>query len=222
MADGRLYEVDMRLRPSGRQGPVATAWQSFEAYQKDEAWTWEHLALTRARPVAGHVALGEQVEAFREDLLPVKGQGDTVLTDVADMRRRLAGAKPAQGPWDAKSGAGRLQDIELCAQTAALLSGTASRDLGAQIDAGVADGWLDAADGAALQGAAALLWRLQAAGRLLAGGVFDPQAVGEGGRRFVLRETGYQTMEALQTAITDHVARAADVIDRKIGGRDEG
>ena len=52
-AEGKLYEVDMRLRPSGRQGPVATSIQSFCSYQEDEAWTWEHLALTRARPLAG-------------------------------------------------------------------------------------------------------------------------------------------------------------------------
>src|SRR5690606_38377421 len=68
-AEGRLYEVDMRLRPSGRQGPVATSVQSFESYQMTEAWTWEHLALTRARVVAmagDHAPdLADQVEALR-------------------------------------------------------------------------------------------------------------------------------------------------------------
>ena len=73
-AAGRLYEVDMRLRPSGRQGPVATSIESFRAYQMDEAWTWEHLALTRARVVAfagaGGEGLAHEVEALRlrEDL----------------------------------------------------------------------------------------------------------------------------------------------------------
>eukprot|EP01036_Dinobryon_divergens_P053232 gene53232-biopygen43800 len=57
MPEGRLYEVDMRLRPSGRGGPVATSIQSFTSYQETEAWTWEHLALTRARPLVGAAAL---------------------------------------------------------------------------------------------------------------------------------------------------------------------
>lgn len=217
MGEGRLYEVDMRLRPSGRQGPVATSWGSFSAYQQDEAWTWEHLALTRARTVAGNPALADQFEAFRCRLLPQKGQGATVVADVADMRSRLAEAKPAQGPWDAKSGVGRLQDIELCAQTAGLIAGTAARDLAGQLAAGVAAGWLDAADEAALNSAAGLLWQLQAAGRLLAGGVFDPEAVGEGGRRFMLRETGFTTMDDLGAAVASRTATAADVIARLIG-----
>ena len=69
MAEGRLYEVDMRLRPSGRQGPVATAFEAFKTYQNEEAWTWEHLALTRARAVTGDGGLAQKVEAFRLELL---------------------------------------------------------------------------------------------------------------------------------------------------------
>jgi glutamate-ammonia-ligase adenylyltransferase len=64
-AAGKLYEVDMRLRPSGRQGPVATALASFERYQKEEAWTWEHMALTRARVLAGDDSLAADIEAVR-------------------------------------------------------------------------------------------------------------------------------------------------------------
>ncbi len=220
MGEGRLYEVDMRLRPSGRQGPVATSIQSFESYQQDEAWTWEHLALTRARPVAGSGELAARVEAFRRALLSAKGQGGSVLGDVAEMRARLAEAKPASSPWDAKDGAGRLQDIALFAQTAALRAGAPVRETGQQLAVGVANGWFDAATGAALTEAAGLFWRVQAAGRLLAGGVFDPDTVGEGGRRFVLRETGYETMTALQQALQDHAARAAAMIaDRLRAGR---
>lgn len=207
----------MRLRPSGRQGPVATSWQSFRTYQTDEAWTWEHLALTRARAVAGDAGLAQAVEGFRCVLLPDKGQGATVLPDVAEMRARLAGAKPGQGLWDAKAGPGRLQDIELCAQTAALLSGSPARETDAQIAAGVASGWLDAAQGTALAHAAALLWRVQAAGRLLAGGIFDPDAVGEGGRRFMLRETELETMDSLAKAVDQAARDAAAVIDDCIG-----
>ncbi|MBC7736069.1 MAG: glutamine-synthetase adenylyltransferase, partial [Candidatus Saccharibacteria bacterium] len=97
MAEGRLYEVDMRLRPSGRQGPVATSVQSFRAYQMDEAWTWEHLALTRARVLAGDTGLAAEVEALRLAVLVAKSSGPTVVRDVADMRARLAEARPGLG-----------------------------------------------------------------------------------------------------------------------------
>jgi len=75
MAEGRLYEVDMRLRPSGRKGPVATSLAAWQDYQMAEAWTWEHLALTRARVLAGQATLAGEVEAFRRSLLAAKGRG---------------------------------------------------------------------------------------------------------------------------------------------------
>ena len=154
MAEGRVYEVDMRLRPSGRAGPVATSIEAFIAYQQDEAWTWEHLAMTRARPVAGDADLAARVEMFRQALIAKKGEGPTVLADLAEMRARIAEAKPPQGAWDAKIGAGRLQDTELLSQAAALRAGSSARDGGAQLDAGVAAGWLSAADASAIAAAA--------------------------------------------------------------------
>jgi glutamate-ammonia-ligase adenylyltransferase len=128
MAEGRLYEADMRLRPSGRQGPVATSIAAFETYQREEAWTWEHLALTRARPVTGAAELGARVETFRRDLLARAKDGAKILADTAGMRTRLAEARPGQGPLEAKHGPGRLQDIALVAQAGALLAGAPARD----------------------------------------------------------------------------------------------
>src|SRR6056297_2897029 len=104
MAEGKLYEVDMRLRPSGNQGPVAASLQSFQAYQQTEAWVWEHLALTRARVIAGPGAMAEDVEAFRAELLAEKGAREKVIPEVAAMRARIADAKPPEGPWDTKLG----------------------------------------------------------------------------------------------------------------------
>ena len=216
MAEGRLYEVDMRLRPSGRAGPVATSIEAFKAYQQDEAWTWEHLALTRARAVAGDAGLADRVERFRRDLLIAKSEGASVLRDLADMRVRIAEAKPPQGDWDAKIGAGRLQDTELICQAAALLAGSPARDGTSQLAAGVAKGWLDAADAGAISAAAGLFWRMQAAARLLTGGPLAPEELGTGGRNLILRETGFETMEELQTAMSD-LARDVDaVISRKL------
>lgn len=167
--------------------------------------------------VAGNAALGEQVEAFRQDLLREKSTGEQVLADVADMRARIAAAKAPQGDWDAKIGPGRLQDVELCAQTAALRAGDPARDVQAQIAAGVASRWLDAADERALCHASELFWQLQAAARLLTGGTLIPEELGEGGRRFILRETGFDTIDALHDAMDSAARKADSVVTRLLG-----
>ncbi len=220
MAEGRLYEVDMRLRPSGGQGPVATSFQGFEPYQMDEAWTWEHLALTRARVVAGDAGLAADVEAVRARVLAAKAEGADVRTNVADMRCRIAASKAPDGPLDAKIGAGRLQDIELCGQMVSLLAGGGARTTQAQIDAGVEAGILDAADAAALKAAADLCWSVQAAAQLVLRAGLDGDKLGEGGKRFVARETGATDLDALSATMADVCGAAADVIERLTGESD--
>ncbi|MGJ8624191.1 MAG: glutamine-synthetase adenylyltransferase [Yoonia sp.] len=212
MAEGRLYEVDMRLRPSGRQGPVATSFAAFQDYQRKEAWTWEHLALTRARAIAGQSDLAADVMQFRETLLVEKSTGETIMQDVADMRRRIAEAKPAQDTWDVKTGAGRLQDIALFAQTLALQTGAAARDVDAQLQAGVGAGLLDAADARALCDAYGFWWHVQATLRLLAGEGTGWDDLGEGGKRVILREVGQADLDQLQS----EMARHAQLCDRII------
>ncbi|MFT7060615.1 MAG: glutamate-ammonia-ligase adenylyltransferase, partial [Pseudorhodobacter sp.] len=214
MAKGRLYEVDMRLRPSGRQGPVATALTSFRDYQQNEAWTWEHLALTRARAIAGNADLCAEVEAERRAILQRKGQGAQVLGDVADMRARLASAKPAAGSWEAKNGPGRLMDIELLAQTAALRSANPARSVEAQLQAGVNCDFLSQTDQQNLAAAYRLCWRLQVGARLLTDKVLDLDKLGEGGLAFLLRETNQADAAALTAAIEAVVTAAEAVIDR--------
>lgn len=216
MPEGRLYEVDMRLRPSGRQGPVATSLQSFTTYQETEAWTWEHLALTRARVLAGNAELGAEIEDFRRRLLSAKGQGDTVRKDVADMRARLQAAKPAKGALEAKNGPGRLMDIELCAQMCALITGSPARGVERQIASG-SKGILSDSDQKILLDAYRLLWRLQAGTRLLTDRVADLAALGEGGRAFLLRETGEADAAALEGRIETATALAEQVISAHVG-----
>jgi len=214
MAEGKLYEVDMRLRPSGRQGPVATSLQSFRDYQQDEAWTWEHLALTRARPLAGRSDLCAEVEAERRAVLTRKSSGATVLSDVSEMRARLASAKPVSGSWEAKNGPGHMMDIELTAQTAALRSASPARRVTAQLQAGVKSGFLSHSEEQTLLTAYNLCWQLQAAARLLNEDVLDMDRLGEGGRAFLLRETGQIRPAALTQRLEDVTTAAAKVIDR--------
>ncbi|MEP2532936.1 glutamine-synthetase adenylyltransferase [Shimia sp.] len=213
MAQGRLYEVDMRLRPSGTQGPVATSVGSFRNYQENEAWTWEHLALTRARPITGHGALMDEIEHFRGEILAKAREEDTLRTDVAEMRRRIAGAKAPDGPWDAKIGAGRLQDVELISQTGALLAAATARSVVEGLQAGVAIGWLDAAEATELSTTYALFWQVQLASRLLSGATLNTQDIGAGERAFLLRETGEETLEALEARMQAQSERAAVIIE---------
>ena len=212
-AEGTLYEVDMRLRPSGRQGPVATSLQAFCSYQREEAWTWEHLAQTRARPVAGAVELGNEVEAFRVELLGLARDVGQVLADVSDMRARLAGAKPVKTMFEAKRGPGRMQDIDLLAQTAALLAGEPARETLAQLAAARSVGWLGAEEVTQLSKTYATLWSMQAATRLLTGAALDFDDLGEGGRAFMLRQTGAVSVAALGNDITARTGQAAALID---------
>ncbi|WP_114965134.1 glutamine-synthetase adenylyltransferase [Alkalilacustris brevis] len=214
MAEGRLYEVDMRLRPSGRQGPVATAFSAFRSYQRNEAWTWEHLALTRARPIAGGADLADEVETFRRDLLAGAGQGAAVLKDVAEMRARIREARPGTGLWDAKSGPGRMQEIELLAQAAALLAGSPARAVEAQLQAGQRADCPPRDAAAELARSYRLCWRLHCVGRLLSDAPVAPDKLGEGACAFLLRETGHDGRDALERELTARVQEADRLITR--------
>jgi glutamate-ammonia-ligase adenylyltransferase len=209
-AEGALYEVDMRLRPSGRQGPAATSWQSYLNYQRDEAWTWEHLALTRARVVAGQADLGRDVEEFRRKLLAGPRDASKILGDLQDMRLRLAEAKPRADVWDVSNGPGGLQDIELFAQTVALLGGVSRREVSRQLAIETALASSD--DRAHLLDLHRRLAAIKGAARLLTGDRLDPDAIGQGGRAFVLREAAAKKLGSLEQELEKGYERAAAII----------
>ncbi len=113
--DGKLYEVDMRLRPSGGKGPVAVSLPAFARYQRESAWTWERLALTRARVVAGPAGLRARVAAAIATAL-AHGDPACVLPDTLAMRRRQLAETPRPGAWDVKHRRGGLMEVEFIAQ----------------------------------------------------------------------------------------------------------
>lgn len=115
-AEGKLYEVDMRLRPSGNAGPIATRYDSFAAYQEGEAWTWEHMALTRAQVAAGPAPLAQKIETEISRVLRKPRDPVKLAADVADMRARIAKEFPASDPWELKHVRGGLIDLEFIAQ----------------------------------------------------------------------------------------------------------
>jgi [glutamine synthetase] adenylyltransferase / [glutamine synthetase]-adenylyl-L-tyrosine phosphorylase len=117
-AAGRLYEVDMRLRPNGKGGFLMTGIDAFERYQHQDAWTWEHQALLRARAVAGDASLCRAFEAVRRRVLSVAVHRATLRTDVADMRVRMRRelSKAGAGQFDIKQDSGGIADIEFLVQ----------------------------------------------------------------------------------------------------------
>lgn len=114
--EGRLYEVDSRLRPSGSKGPIASRLDGYRQYYEDSAWTWEHMALTRARTVAGSPGLTRKLDAFIRDILTRPRDADKLLVDVADMRARIGREFPGKSRWDIKHRRGGLVDAEFIAQ----------------------------------------------------------------------------------------------------------
>lgn len=122
-AEGVLYEADMRLRPSGNAGPLATSLASFVAYQKDSAWTWERMALTRARAVTGDAALIDKIDSAIAEALSQPRSAQKTIDDVIDMRQRLAKDRKPRHDFDLKLAEGGLIDIEFVAQSAQLLFG---------------------------------------------------------------------------------------------------
>jgi glutamate-ammonia-ligase adenylyltransferase len=130
-AAGRLYEVDMRLRPNGKGGFLMTGIDAFERYQRDDAWTWEHQALLRARAVGGDAELRGRFESARRNVLCSAVRRATLRTDVMEMRQRMRRELSQSGPgqFDIKQDAGGIADIEFLVQYLVLAAASAHPEL---------------------------------------------------------------------------------------------
>lgn len=122
---GPLYEVDMRLRPSGSKGPVAVSLNSFQQYHLKEAWTWERMALTRARVIGGSESLRYRVHHAIQEILtfsPANMKDQKIIEDAIHMRKRLEKEMPPANIWDVKYLKGGLIEVEFIAQTLQLIA----------------------------------------------------------------------------------------------------
>ncbi|MFN3943417.1 MAG: bifunctional [glutamate--ammonia ligase]-adenylyl-L-tyrosine phosphorylase/[glutamate--ammonia-ligase] adenylyltransferase [Allosphingosinicella sp.] len=150
-AAGPLYEVDTRLRPSGKDGLIAVSLPSFAEYQHERAWTFEHMAMTRARPVYGSAEGRAALARVVEGVLLIPRDPGKVAADAARMRAEIAAHKPARGPFDIKLGDGGLIDLEFAVQALQLAHRAGLHaNLGAAIaelveegllPGGIADAW---------------------------------------------------------------------------------
>ena len=114
--EGSLYEIDMRLRPSGNAGPIATTLDGWQRYYEHDSWTWEHMALTRARIVLAEADFRQRIEAVIGAMLCAPRDGDQLLIDVAGMRARIEREHRAETIWSVKYLRGGLTDLEFLAQ----------------------------------------------------------------------------------------------------------
>ncbi|WP_340108772.1 bifunctional [glutamine synthetase] adenylyltransferase/[glutamine synthetase]-adenylyl-L-tyrosine phosphorylase [Pikeienuella sp. HZG-20] len=220
-AEGALYEVDMRLRPSGGQGPVAVSLSGFQRYQMEEAWTWEHMALTRARPVAGLTALREELGAVIETVLSAPRDKEKTREDVAAMRARLADAnRSVSGElWALKHGRGGLMDIEFAAQNALLGAGlTGAGAALAALEALQAAGALAPDDAEALIAAYRLQSRLQQVERVALTGSFRAETAGDGLKAAMVRAVDAMDFKDLESRLNVAREDAAAIVDRLLGG----
>lgn len=223
-AEGELYQVDMRLRPTGNKGPVACSLESYTAYQTDEAWTWEHMALIRARTVAGDAALRAALDAVRGQILTRPRDAGAVLADVADMRARIAKERPGQGAFDVKDRPGGLVDVEFIAQgliLAIAAPGATALPPGlghtqTALSWLTEQGALTEAEGACLIQATRLWQRLQVMLRLAGAEKFDPATAPEGVRRALVRAVGVLDFSALEQDMTEAAEAVRALFQAKI------
>jgi len=205
---GRLYDVDLRLRPSGRKGPLATQFRGFAAYQRDEAETWEHMALARARPIAGDAELARAIEKAIGGVLRKARDRDALVADVRAMRALIAAEKGDADPWDLKLAAGGLLDIEFIAQFLILADSRAHpkiRDVSTRaiIAKAGAAGLIASEQARALVDAHKLFTDATQLMRLSVDGPFDPAKAAEGVTRRIAAAAGLPDIAALAAAIND-------------------
>ena len=215
-AEGKLYEVDMRLRPSGQSGPVATGLAAFDTYQRTEAWFWEHMALTRARPVAGSPEIGEAVERVRAEVLRKERNAKTCAQETQDMRARLAEAGRTGSAWNVKDGPGGSQDIDLFAQSLALLSRCTARGTKVQLQAACDAGLLGARDMQELIATRDTFMQLTQLDRLITEGDFEPDEQSEAAQTLLLRVLETDSLSQTETRLTACRKRAKTVIEQTL------
>ena len=222
-AEGSLYEVDMRLRPSGNAGPIASNLEGFLRYQEGDAWTWEHMALTRARVVVAEPGFGRRVEAAIRHVLARPRDGAKLLRDVVAMRRRMEQHHKQSSIWDVKHAPGGLVDIEFVAQYLMLRHAHARPDV-LQANTAAALGRLAAAgvlaptDAEALIEALLLWCNLQGLLRLTTGGgLDDPDAVPEALKRRLAEAGQAIDFAELQRKMVAAAERARGCWERIVG-----
>lgn len=219
--EGRLYEVDMRLRPSGSSGPIATSLTSFAQYHDTMAWTWEHMALTRARVVTGGDGLRAKIADVIHNTLCRPRDPDKLLLDVADMRERIERQHHTANPWEVKHLRGGLVDIEFIAQYLQLRHAAQQPDIlanstAAALEAAACLGALADADAELLQDSLRLWSAIQQVLRQTIEGHFSEDKAPGNLKQVLVRATATTHFEGLRLLMTERAQAVHDLFTRLI------
>ncbi|MBR0868794.1 bifunctional [glutamine synthetase] adenylyltransferase/[glutamine synthetase]-adenylyl-L-tyrosine phosphorylase [Bradyrhizobium tropiciagri] len=219
---GVLYEVDMRLRPSGRAGPVASRIDAFSDYQEREAWTWEHMALTRARVISASPEFREKIEAIIRSVLTRPRDAASTAADVADMRRAIALEKGEDDVWDLKLAAGGLVDIDFIAQYLQLAHASVKPDILSVSTLQVLDnaaklGLLGQSEAEILRSAARLYHDLTQILRLCVTGKFNPETAGDDLLRVMARAGDTPDFSSLEARLRETQSEVRRVFTAIVG-----
>ncbi len=218
-AEGSLYQVDIRLRPSGNQGPVATKLSSFIDYQRSSAWTWEHLALTRARPISGPPALRRAIsETIREVLMGPRDRA-IVAAEVRAMRAKIEAEKGTADIWDVKQVPGGLIDAEFLTQFLQIVSAHGHPEVLDQNTAGALSKLVEArvislADAEILVPAVALYHTLTQCLRLCLDKPFVPDGAPRALKDLLARASDLPDFATLEVTLKDSLAAVQEAFDR--------
>jgi glutamate-ammonia-ligase adenylyltransferase len=213
-ASGALYEIDTRLRPSGADGLLCASVKSFDQYQRENAWTWEHMALTRARVLFGSAGARDQAAEIIRAVLHTPRDGDKLHHDIATMRKDMAAHKPPKGALDVKLLPGGLVDMEFIIHALQLETHDGMQpQLGPAIDALVAAGHLQADFAKAF----ALMARLLVMVRLIAP---DCAAPPEAAQYLIAHSLGFDDWDGLTQALRDYRGVVMDQWHTLFGPRD--
>jgi glutamate-ammonia-ligase adenylyltransferase len=220
---GVLYEVDMRLRPSGRAGPVASRLDAFAQYQEREAWTWEHMALTRARVISASPEFRAKIETEIRDVLTRRRDRAVIATDVAEMRRAIALEKGEDDVWDFKYAAGGLVDVDFIAQYLQLVHAADFPDILSVGTLQVLEnaarlGVLPQAAAETLRSATRLYHDLTQILRLCVSEKFNPETAGEDLLRVMVRAGDAPDFSSLEARVKDTQAEVRAVFVKLIEG----
>jgi glutamate-ammonia-ligase adenylyltransferase len=218
-AAGTLYEVDMRLRPTGNKGPVAVSLKSFAEYHASESWTWEHMALTRGRLVAGPPDLRARVEGEIRRRLTQARDPVLIVGDARDMRARMAETFPGRNLWDLKYAPGGLVDIEFIAQTLQLVHAPGQPQVLdtntlAALEKLKAAGLLAPGDADALISAARLQHALTQVLRIALDETPDIEEATPGLKALLTRAAGETSFAATQTRLAQLQTQTRDIFNR--------
>lgn len=222
-AEGSLYEVDMALRPGGGAGALATSLGAMETYYRGDAWTWEHMALTRARVVAASDgAFAARAASVLEKLKHLKRNPARVLADAAHMRGRMDRDRPPRGRWDLKLAPGGLIDIEFVAQGLLLAGGerlpaTWPTDTAGMIGLLRDHGALEAGEADELAATLDLEAGLSASIRLTAGDSFEPEQAPESLKLLLARQAGVADFAAVEALLDEARPRVRAIFVARIG-----